>query len=157
MKEEISGSVFELAELIGEIVIVAAYVSNNDVPVADLPSLIQNVHDAVCRLTSGSGSSVTTAASEVDKPSAAQIRKSVRSDGIVSFIDGKTYKTLKRHLTKHGFDPKSYRDRYSLPSDYPMVAASYTEHRSALAKAMRLGQPYAMVRQPKGRRKAAKI
>ncbi|MCJ2101238.1 MucR family transcriptional regulator, partial [Methylobacterium sp. E-046] len=77
---------------------------------------------------------------------------SVRPDGIVSFIDGKTYKTLKRHLTSHGLDPKSYRDRYGLPSDYPMVAPSYAEQRSALAKAIGLGQPGAMAeRERKGK------
>ena len=54
-------------------------------------------------------------------------------------IDGKTYKTLKRHLTSHGLDPKSYRDRYGLPADYPMVAGEYAERRSALAKAIGLG------------------
>ena len=78
---------------------------------------------------------------DVEKPSPAQIRKSVRPDGIVSFIDGKTYKTLKRHLTSHGLDPRSYRERYGLPADYPMVAPSYAEKRSQLAKQIGLGVP----------------
>ncbi|MCJ2137542.1 MucR family transcriptional regulator, partial [Methylobacterium sp. J-026] len=52
--------------------------------------------------------------------------------------------TLKRHLTSHGLDPRGYRDRYGLPADYPMVAPSYAEQRSALAKAIGLGQPGAM-------------
>jgi predicted transcriptional regulator len=59
----------------------------------------------------------------------------------VSFIDGKTYKTLKRHLAAHGLDPHSYRERYGLPADYPMVAPSYAEKRSALAKSIGLGVP----------------
>ncbi|MCJ2053502.1 MucR family transcriptional regulator, partial [Methylobacterium sp. J-070] len=71
------------------------------------------------------------------------------------FIDGKTYKTLKRHLTSHGLDPKAYRDRYGLPADYPMVAPSYAAQRSALAKAIGLGQPGAMAeRERKGRQAA---
>ncbi|MBE7186618.1 MAG: MucR family transcriptional regulator, partial [Methylobacterium mesophilicum] len=74
------------------------------------------------------------------------IRRSVRPDGIVSFIDGKTYKTLKRHLSANGFDPRSYRERYGLPADYPMVAANYAAQRSALAKAIGLGQPREAVR-----------
>ena len=137
--------------------IVAAYVSNNPVPAAELPALIARVHGAIAGLVSGSLTQETgaTAQAEVDRPSPAQIRKSVRPDGIVSFIDGKTYKTLKRHLTSHGLDPRAYRDRYGLPADYPMVAPAYAEQRSALAKAIGLGQPGAMAeRERKGRRAA---
>ena len=154
MKEEISGSALDLTELAGDIV--AAYVSNNSVPIAELPKLIQSVHNAVRGLTSGSAVGAVASDPGAEKPSAAQIRKSVRPDGIVSFIDGKAYKTLKRHLTANGLDPHSYRDRYGLPADYPMVAQSYAEKRSALAKAIGLGQPGAMAeRQPKQRRSAA--
>ena len=123
--------------------LVAAYVSNNPVPAAELPALIARVHGAVSGLASGTLTAETgaTAQAEIDRPSAAQIRKSVRPDGIVSFIDGKTYKTLKRHLTSHGLDPRSYREQYGLPADYPMVAPAYAEQRSALAKAIGLGVP----------------
>ncbi|MEE7463653.1 MucR family transcriptional regulator [Methylobacterium fujisawaense] len=150
-------------ELAGDIV--AAYVSNNSVPLTELPDLIRSVHGAIAGLANGTLSSENGAAvqAEVERPSAAQIRKSVRHDCIVSFIDGKTYKTLKRHLTSHGLDPRSYRDRYGLPADYPMVAPSYAAQRSELAKAIGLGRPGAMaaladeVVQPerKSRRKAA--
>jgi len=154
--DEYVGHAPELTELTGAIV--AAYVSNNPVPVAELPALITRVHGAIAGLVAGTLTADTGAAAQADveKPSAAQIRKSVQRDGIVSFIDGKTYKTLKRHLSANGFDPRSYRDRYGLPADYPMVAPSYTEQRSALAKAIGLGQPGAMAeRERKGRRKAA--
>ena len=155
MKQKTSRAVPNFRELAaGDIV--AAYVSNNSVPSSELPNLIRSVHDAVRGLTSGSTVNEIAASDDVEKPNAAQIRKSVHPDGIVSFIDGKTYKTLKRHLTSHGLDPRSYRDRYGLPADYPMVAPSYAERRSALAKAIGLGQPGAMAeRQPKGSRRAA--
>ncbi len=120
--------------------IVAAYVSSNSIPASDLPALIGQVHEAIVRLGSGATGDGTPEAS-VETPTPAQIRKSVRPGGIVSFIDGKAYKTLKRHLTSHGLDPRSYRDRYGLPADYPMVAPSYAEQRSALAKAIGLGVP----------------
>ena len=144
MTEETIGPNPNFIELAGDIV--AAYVSNNPVPPAELPALIARVHGAIAGLVSGTLTVGTeaTAQVEVEKPGAAQIRKSVRHDGIVSFIDGKTYKTLKRHLTSHGLDPKAYRDRYGLPADYPMVAPSYAAQRSALAKAIGLGQPGAM-------------
>lgn len=163
MTSENVGHTADITELAGGIV--AAYVSNNPVPLTELLNLIRSVHGAVAGLVTGASIADTGAAVEgvVEKPSAAEIRRSVRDDGIMSFIDGKTYKTLKRHLNSHGLDPHSYRARYGLPSDYPMVAPSYAATRSALAKAIGLGRPGAMAAQAeeaaqperKGRRKAA--
>ena len=145
MTEETTGPNSNFIELAGDIV--AAYVSNNPVPAAELPALIVRVHGAISGLVAGTPTAAGAAPQvEVEKPSATQIRKSVRHDGIVSFIDGKLYKTLKRHLASHGLDPRSYRDSYGLPTDYPMVAPGYAEQRSALAKAIGLGQPGAMAR-----------
>ncbi|MDP4021637.1 MucR family transcriptional regulator [Methylobacterium sp. NEAU 140] len=118
--------------------VVAAYVSNNSIPTAELPALIVSVHEALNAIASGS---VAPSAETVEKPTSAQVRKSIRPDGLISFIDGKSYKTLKRHLTKHGLDPHSYRERYGLPADYPTTAANYSAQRSALAKSLGLGQP----------------
>jgi predicted transcriptional regulator len=118
--------------------VVAAYVSNNSVPTNELPTLISSVYEALNRVASGPAA---PAADTLEKPSTAQIRKSIRPDGLVSFIDGKSYKTLKRHLTKHGLDPHSYRERYGLPADYPTTSANYSAQRSALAKSLGLGQP----------------
>jgi len=141
--------------------IVSAYVSNNSVPVTDLGGLIGSVHQALSRLT---GDVAPVAVEEtIEKPSAAQIRKSITDNAIISFIDGKSYKTLKRHLGTHGLDPHSYRQRYGLPADYPMVAPSYAAQRSALAKQIGLGRPGAQLERadaaqeekPRGRRKVA--
>lgn len=153
MTKEDMGSGPDLIELASGIV--AAYISNNPVPASELPKLLESVHSAICGLTSGGTAVAREPATGVEKPSAAQIRKSLLHDGIVSFVDGKTYKTLKRHLTSHGLDPRSYRERYGLPADYPMVAPSYAEQRSALAKAIGLGQPGAMAKRERKGRKAA--
>lgn len=120
--------------------IVAAYVSNNHVQVGELPALIAATHAALV----GLGQPTAAAEPEVEKPSPAQIRKSITDDGIVSFIDGKAYKTLKRHLTGHGLDPHTYRERYGLPADYPMVAPAYAARRSALARSIGLGRKAAV-------------
>jgi predicted transcriptional regulator len=135
--------------------IVAAYVSNNSVPTSELPSLIQGIHAALTRLASGAAE---PAPEEIhEKPTPAQIRKSVTPGGLVSFLDGKTYKTLKRHLTSHGLDPHSYRQRFGLPADYPMVAPEYAARRSELAKSIGLGRITGRDEdeQPQGRKKAA--
>jgi predicted transcriptional regulator len=71
-------------------------------------------------------------------------------------IDGKPYKTLRRHLATHGLTPAEYRDRYGLKADYPMVAENYSESRRAMAKKIGLGRkPGARKAAPRGGRKGA--
>jgi predicted transcriptional regulator len=116
--------------------VVAAFVGNNPVAVADLPGLIKIVHAAL----SGAEAPALVATEEVVKPTTAQIRKSITSDALISFIDGKPYKTLKRHLTTHGMTVVEYKAKFGLPNDYPTTAPAYSEARSAMAKALGLGQ-----------------
>lgn len=116
--------------------IVANYVANNKVAVEDLPSLIQTVSTALNTL----GQPEVTPEPAVAKPTSAQIRKSITDNGLVSFIDGKTYKTLKRHLTTNGMTPQDYKAKYGLPADYPTTAPAYSAARSAMAKSIGLGR-----------------
>lgn len=116
--------------------IIAAYVSNNSVPSSELAGLIGVVHAALDNLSTAGRAS----RSNVEKLSPAQIRKSITHDHIVSFEDGKPYKTLRRHLTLRGLSPEAYREKWGLPRDYPMTAASYSAQRSELARALGLGQ-----------------
>src|ERR1700710_2893846 len=99
--------------------IVSAYVSNNSLPVTELPALLGNVHAAL----SGLASTATASADSAPKATPAQIRKSVTHDALVSFEDGKPYKTLRRHLTIRNLTPEAYRAKWGLPVDYPMAAA----------------------------------
>ena len=116
--------------------IVSAYVSNNSVPASDLPALLGDVHSALVRVSSG----VTTAAPEIAKP-AVPPKKSITNDYLVCLEDGRKFKSLKRHLrTQYNMSPEQYREKWGLPSDYPMVAPAYAKARSALAKQMGLGQ-----------------
>lgn len=116
--------------------IVAAYVSNNSVAASELSSLIGNVHNALNRTSAGAAQSEP----EPLKP-ALPIKKSVTPDFIVCLEDGKKFKSLKRHLRTHfQLTPDEYREKWSLPSDYPMVAPNYARARSSLAKEMGLGQ-----------------
>ena len=115
--------------------IVGAYVSNNNVRTADLPNLIASVHASL----TGLGQPVA-APVEDHKVTPAQIRKSITPDHLFSFLDGKPYRSLKRHLTSNGLTPDEYRQKYGLPRDYPMVAANYAAQRSELAKSLGLGQ-----------------
>jgi predicted transcriptional regulator len=116
--------------------IVSAYVSNNSVPANDLPSLINEVHSALLRITSGAPVIVA----EAPKP-AVPAKKSITSEFIICLEDGRKFKSLKRHLrTQYNMSPDEYREKWGLSSDYPMVAPNYAKARSNLAKQMGLGQ-----------------
>ena len=116
--------------------IVANYVSNNSVSIEQLPELIRTVSQSLSRL----GQPETTAEPETDKPTAAQVRKSIRPDGLVSFIDGKSYKTLKRHLSRHGMSIADYKTKFGLPKDYPTTSPEYSAKRSEMARSLGLGR-----------------
>lgn len=116
--------------------IVAAFVSNNSVPVGDLPGLITSVHHAL----DGLGRAGAVEPAEPLTP-AVPIKKSIMPDYLVCLEDGKKFKSLKRHLrTRYGLSPEDYRERWNLSPDYPMVAPNYAAARSELAKTMGLGQ-----------------
>src|SRR3954462_4184471 len=116
--------------------IVSAFVSNNSVPVAELPALIGNVHTALNQVASGSAQQPA----EEAKAPAVSIKKSVQPDYIVCLDDGKRFKSLKRHLrTTYNLTPDQYRAKWGLAHDYPMVAPNYAAARSELAKQMGLG------------------
>jgi len=114
--------------------IVAAHVTNNSVAVADLPRLIREVHDTLASVSGAGGR-------EPERPTpAVAVKKSVTPDFIVCLEDGKKLKMLKRHLkTAYNLTPEQYRERWSLPADYPMVAPNYAKQRSKLAKQIGLG------------------
>lgn len=115
--------------------LVAAYVANNHLQPSEIGALIASTHAAL----TGLGASGGPTAAPVEKLTPAQIRKSITHEALISFEDGKPYKTLKRHLTALGLSPEAYREKCGLPRDYPMTAASYSEMRSTFAKSFGLG------------------
>lgn len=116
--------------------LLSAYVTNNMVPSADLAGLIQSTRAALVAQT-------TTAQAEPvpEYTPAVTVRKSLASrEHLISLIDGRPYKMLKRHLASHGLTPAQYRERYGLASTYPMVATGYSEQRREVAQRLGLGQ-----------------
>ncbi|WP_306118151.1 MULTISPECIES: MucR family transcriptional regulator [unclassified Roseitalea] len=123
-----------LVELTAEVV--SAYVGNNPVAAGDLPTLISQVHNALGKTTAGA-----EAEPEAKPTPAVNPKRSVTRDYIICLEDGKKFKSLKRHLMSHyGLTPQEYREKWGLPADYPMVAPSYAEQRSKLARKMGLGR-----------------
>ncbi|WP_445191236.1 MucR family transcriptional regulator [Sphingomonas sp. Tas61C01] len=111
---------------------------NTRVNADDVPAVLQKMHAAVTGLDAPA--EPEAAAAQEFNP-AVSVRKSLASpDHIISMIDGKRYKTLKRHLGTNGLTPAEYRERYGLKADYPMVAPAYAAARSAMAKSIGLGQ-----------------
>jgi predicted transcriptional regulator len=115
--------------------IVSAYVSNNTVQPSEIPGLISQVHAALLRVATGADTP-----GEATRP-AVSVKKSMTSEYLVCLEDGKRFKSLKRHLrSQYNMSPEQYREKWGLPSDYPMVAPNYAVARSQLAKKMGLGQ-----------------
>ena len=115
--------------------IVAAYVGNNSVPADELPGLIREVHHAVLR-----HAHPASVKPDAPKP-AVPVKMSVHGNHLVCLECGKGLRMLRRHLrTEHSMSPEEYRQRWDLPSDYPMVAPQYAAKRSELAKEIGLGK-----------------
>ena len=115
--------------------IVAAHVSNNDVDVEAVPTLITNVYGALAGLGQGEDPA------EARPDPAVSIRASIKPDYIVCLEDGQKLKMLKRYLrTNYDMTPEEYRARWELPANYPMVAPNYSKKRQELAKKIGLGR-----------------
>ena len=118
--------------------IVAAFVANNSLKPDELPRLIAETHASL--VSAAAPTSVAEPANTRFTP-AVSVRKSLaKREVILSMIDGKPYRTLKRHLAARGLTPADYRARYNLPADYPMVAPAYSEARRETAKRLGLGR-----------------
>lgn len=116
--------------------IVSAFVSANSVHTSEIPDLIASVHGALAAVAVRA-----EAKPPLELVPAVPIKKSVHHDFIICLEDGKPFKSLKRHLrTRYGMTPEEYRAKWGLPADYPIVAPSYAEARSALAKKTGLGR-----------------
>lgn len=134
---------FDITALVSEIV--AAYVSNNSMEQDKLPAFIQQVYQSLNRLSAKQ----PYFASPRSEP-AVPIEDSIHPDYLVCLEDGLRLKMLKRHLkTSYNMTPDHYRERWGLPSNYPMVAPNYAKRRSSIAKGIGLGT------NRKGQKKAA--
>jgi predicted transcriptional regulator len=138
MSEENSLNAVELAT---ELTIAWLGNQNNRVSAEDVPAFLRTMHATVTELAGGGATSAGEDAGPAQEfAPAVSVRKSLASkDHILSMIDGKPYRTLRRHLSTHGLTPEEYRQRYNLKADYPMVAESYSEQRRAMAKKIGLG------------------
>jgi predicted transcriptional regulator len=116
--------------------IVSAYVSNNPLPVGELPAMIKSVHATLGSLSGGVAGEIATS----QKP-AVTVKKSITPEFLICLEDGKKLKMLKRYLrSRYGLTPDQYRTKWGLPADYPMVASNYAAQRSEFAKKIGLGR-----------------
>lgn len=116
--------------------IVAAYVSNNPLPVSEVPAMIKSVHGTLGGLAGTAQNEIATS----QKP-AVPVKRSVNPDYIICLEDGKKLKMLKRYLrSNYNMTPEEYRSKWGLPADYPMVAPNYAAQRSEFAKKIGLGR-----------------
>ncbi len=138
MNEDVNHGAQELA---AELTIAWLSNSNTRAQVADVRAFLQSMFEAVSSLTTNpaDGAAPDNAPAEEYKPATTARRSLSSPDHIISLIDGRPYKALRRHLSGHGLTPDQYRERYGLKPDYPMVAPAYAELRRAMAKKIGLG------------------
>ena len=116
--------------------IVSSYVANNAIQSDGIPALIASVHTALVEAEAGRDQPTKQEYEPV-----VSVRASIKPDHLICLACGVKQKTMKRHInTSHGLSPAEYKDRYNLPSDYPMVSAEYADRRSKLAKKIGLGR-----------------
>jgi len=127
--------------------IISAHVRNNTVSTDQISTLIQQVFNTLAN--------VEQKTAEPPRPDpAVPIKQSARGDHIVCLECGKHLSMLKRHLmTDHKMTPEQYRQRWSLPASYPIVAPNYAKVRSAIAKKSGLGRTRLVERKMAGRRR----
>jgi predicted transcriptional regulator len=106
----------------------------------EVPAFLGKMHDAVSGLSSPAPSEPTAEPQQEYTPAVSSRKSLASKDHIISMIDGKPYKTLRRHLAGHGLTPEQYRERYNLRNDYPMVAETYSQARRDMAKKIGLGR-----------------
>ena len=128
-------------ELAAELTIAWLGNPNTRTSADDVPGFLNKMYETVSSLVGGNQEAATPEAEAKEYTPAVTARKSLASpDVIISMIDGKPYKTLRRHLSTNGMTPAEYRERYGLKADYPMVAATYSESRRAMARKIGLGR-----------------
>jgi predicted transcriptional regulator len=123
----------------------------------DVPAFLLSMHAAVSKLAAGPAEEPEAAAEPVYEGKVTARKSLASPDHIISMLDGKPYKTLRRHLASNGLTPEEYRSRFNLKADYPMVAPSYSAARSSMAKTIGLGRkPVAKVEKPAKAGRASK-
>ena len=124
--------------------VVQSYLNNNQMQPDQVPQLMQQVHDKFVQMQSGQAVAEMSSAPATSTPQhepPVKPRNSVRKNDVVCLECGKTYKTLKRHLrSEHGLEEADYKARWELPASMKLVAKSYSEQRSQMAKDLGLGE-----------------
>jgi len=119
MSDSLAGKTDDILKFASDIV--AAYVSNNPIPVSEIPHMIKSIHSTLGGLATGMPGEVAT----TQKP-AVNVKKSITPEYVICLEDGKKLKMLKRYLrSRYGLSPEGYRAKWGLPADYPMVAPNY--------------------------------
>lgn len=127
-------------ELVAEVA--AAYFQHSHVAIAEISQVISQIASSLSAVPSDVDEEPRPIIEDAQRPrlTHAQIRRSIQPDFLVSFEDGRPYRTLTRHLAARGMTPTGYREKWGLPPDYPMVAASYSAARAEMARRLGLGQ-----------------
>ena len=122
--------------------IVKLYLMKNEVKPEQLPSVLESLRKSLNVQQPPTSPSVTPSPTQpTSQEPAVPIRDSVSEEHIICLECGKNFTSLKRHLGSHHLTtPEKYREKWRLPTDYPMIAKKSSEKRSKTARNMGLGQ-----------------
>jgi predicted transcriptional regulator len=112
--------------------IVRSYAAKNHLAVDQIGNVIATVHQTLIAL--GTNTYAPAPAAERLTP-AVPIRRSVQPEYVACLECGFRAQILGGHLRmRRGFDARTYRARWKLPSDHPLTAPAYSAQRSAMVK-----------------------
>lgn len=141
----------ELRQMVADVA--GSYFMNSHVAPDQIPNVMKQIAMALQNVGGAEQSEQPQQSEEPQraaKMTPAQVRKSMTPEALISFEDGRPYKTLRRHLAGRGLSPEQYREKHGLPNDYPMVSPNYSAMRSEMAKSLGLGQKGSQARNAKG-------
>jgi predicted transcriptional regulator len=140
-----------LVEMAAEIV--GSQASHTKMSAEEMAEAISKVFDALRRAKQAEeeGGVVEVA------PAAPVKRRSVFRNRVICLECGREFKQLTdRHLSQHGLNKRSYKDKYGIPRAQKLVAVAVSERRRKLAEERGLGEKLAEARRKRAKSKTPK-
>jgi predicted transcriptional regulator len=78
--------------------------------------------------------SVMSGTLKICEKAAIDPKETVFDDYIICLEDGEKVRMLRSYLRRFNLTPDTYRQRWGLPKDYPMVAPSFSRRRAEISK-----------------------
>lgn len=117
--------------------IVKAQASVRNMTEEEITSMVRRLAEGI-RGVMAAGAAGTSLEAEAQTP-AVDPKKAVRERSIICLESGKSFKILtKKHLSKFGLTPDTYREKWGYPKNMPLVCKELQRERRKKMKEMKL-------------------